>query len=72
MSDDQHSIQGLTIRELYAGLALQGLLSNAQLTIAMETSPALVSKKAHDVYSKAAVKYADALIAKLKRTTKND
>ncbi len=57
--------KGLTLRQYYAGLAMQGILSNAALATMFSEMPGFEFR---EIASDRAVKYADALIAKLEET----
>lgn len=62
---DQHLIgQGLTKREFFAVMALQGLLSDRQHAIKMQYT--------YDAFTNRAVKLADELIKELNKNETND
>lgn len=53
------NVTGMTLREYYAGLAMQSILSNSSLPFDLLEDKVLVSKSA--------ITYADALIAELEK-----
>ena len=59
---------GLTKREWFAGLAMQGLLSNPNLTTIMAEAAKIEGHgKPQKIYARLAVEDADALIAELNK-----
>jgi hypothetical protein len=62
----QNGQEGLTKREYFAGLAMQGLLSSHEIIRHFNKS----AKKSSGLLPAAAVKYADALILELGKETK--
>lgn len=59
--------RGLTIRQHFAGLALQGLLSNAQIYNEAKLVCQATEDSEEDVLTAMAVNAADALIAQLEK-----
>lgn len=53
------TVGGLTKREVFAALALQGMLSNATISVTDQSIPA------ENVVAKAALAFSDALLAEL-------
>jgi hypothetical protein len=58
---------GLTKREYFAAIALQGLLANGEFSSSMDSDDEEFNSKAVTWYAKRAVRCADLLIAELNR-----
>jgi len=59
---------GMTIREWYAGMALQGILANSQWSLAILKEAKEKGYDQSDTFAKATIELADAMIAELEKT----
>jgi hypothetical protein len=65
---DVFSEGGMTIRQYYAGLAMQGICANPDISREIEKA-GLTRDQVHVAYAAGAVRQADALIAELEKAT---